>query len=44
MRALFDAKKDPQKNYGISSEDRMMLTLIQDEDGIWYITSTSLSM
>lgn len=44
MRALFDAKKDPQKNYGRSSEDRMMLTLIQDEDGIWYITSTSLSM
>lgn len=44
MRALFDATTDPQKNYGRSSEDHMSFTLIQDEDGIWYITSTSLSM
>lgn len=44
MRAFFDAKKDPQKNFGISSEDRMLLSLIQDEDGIWYITSATLSM
>ncbi|MCM1298644.1 MAG: hypothetical protein NC203_04925 [Firmicutes bacterium] len=36
----FDAKLDPDQNFGKSSEDTLHFTLMQDSDGVWYAPST----
>lgn len=40
ITASFDAKLDPDKNFGKSSEDTLHFTLMQDGDGVWYAQST----